>query len=199
MTNQEIKTKEALSFMGYKELREISQSELDLSFKALSHKMNPETTTLEKYKDGKDYLLLLEYYNYLSDIKRTNETIRNILDPENKTYDYQEEKPEIKEEINDTNNQSFENSNTNTANNYNEFGNPAFSQIKIADKPSIFSIILSLLFPIYGVLMFVFSRRITPKASKWYLIFGIIGFAINVAITIYLMYSDLGLMVGTDL
>ena len=51
MTNQEIKTKNALAFMGYTEIREISKSELDLSFKALSHKMNPETTDIEKYKD----------------------------------------------------------------------------------------------------------------------------------------------------
>ncbi len=186
MTDQEIKTQEALNFMGYKELREISQSELDLSFKALSHKMNPETTTIEKYKDGKDYLLLLEYYNYLSDIKRTNETIRNILDPENKTYDYQDEKPEVKEEAVD--NQASINNNNQQS--YNEYPNPGFSDVQIVDKPSILSIIISLLIPIYGVLMFVLSRRFTPKSSKWYLIFAIIGFSINVVLTIILFLQD---------
>lgn len=186
MTDQEIKTQEALNFMGYKELREISQSELDLSFKALSHKMNPETTTIEKYKDGKDYLLLLEYYNYLSDIKRTNETIRNILDPENKTYDYQDEKPDVKEEAVD--NQASINNNNQQS--YNEYPNPGFSDVQIVDKPSILSIIISLLIPIYGVLMFVLSRRFTPKSSKWYLIFAIIGFSINVVLTIILLLQD---------
>ena len=186
MTDQEIKTQEALNFMGYKELREISQSELDLSFKALSHKMNPETTTIEKYKDGKDYLLLLEYYNYLNDIKRTNETIRNILDPENKTYDYQDEKPEVKEEAVD--NQASINNNNQQS--YNEYPNQGFSDVQIVDKPSILSIIISLLIPIYGVLMFVLSRRFTPKSSKWYLIFAIIGFSINVVLTIILLLQD---------
>lgn len=186
MTDQEIKTQEALNFMGYKELREISQSELDLSFKALSHKMNPETTTIEKYKDGKDYLLLLEYYNYLNNIKRTNETIRNILDPENKTYDYQDEKPEVKEEAVD--NQASINNNNQQS--YNEYPKPGFSDVQIVDKPSILSIIISLLIPIYGVLMFVLSRRFTPKSSKWYLIFAIIGFSINVVLTIILLLQD---------
>ncbi len=173
MTNQEIKTRDALAFIGYKELREISKSELDLSFKALSYKMNPETTTIEKYKDGKDYLLLLEYYKYLSDIKRTNETIRNILYPDNKTYDYQDEKPQVEEKI-----QSEADVRANT-NNFEENPNVTFEEINIPDKPSILYIILSFIFPIFGVIMFILTRIITPKSSKFYLIFGIVGYVIN--------------------
>ena len=169
MTNQEIKTKNALAFMGYTEIREISKSELDLSFKALSHKMNPETTDIEKYKDGKDYILLLDYYNYLSDIKRTNETIRNILFPDSKTYEYQEEKPVSNEATQDTINEQQASS----------LNNIPFEEINIPDRPSVLYIILSILFPIFGVIMFILTKRITPKSSKVYLIVAIVGYVLN--------------------
>ena len=181
MTEQEIKTIEALNFMGYNDLREISKSELDLSFKALSNKMNPNTTTIEKYKDGNDYIKLVSYYSYLSDIKRTNETIRNILDPSNKTYDYQDEKPEIKQEepIDNDVKPSIVDSEGRRL--------PEFSDIQIIDRPRIWIIILSFLLPIYGIIMFIFSRRLTPKASKWYLVFAIIGFVTNFILELYLI------------
>ena len=185
MTEQEIKTQQALIFMGYKELREISKSELDLSFKAMSYKINPETCTNEKYKDGKDYLLLLEYYNYLSDIKRTNETIRNILNPENKTYQYQDEKPEEKVEENLLGENVVADE---IPNNQNQGVRPTYTEVQIIDRPSILSLILSFFIPIYGIIMFIFSRRITPKSAKWYLIVGIIGYVINfIILMVYFM------------
>lgn len=182
MTEQEIKTKNALAFIGYKEIREISKSELDLSFKALSYKMNPETTNIDKYKDGKDYLLLLEYYNYLSDIKRTNETIRNILYPNEKTYDYQDEKPETAEAI-------HENISNQAEANTNEIPNISIEEFKIPDRPSVLYIILSILFPIFGVLMFFLTRRITPKSSKVYLIISIVGYILNFGVMFLYFYS----------
>ena len=193
MTDQELKTTQALAFMGFNELKEISQSELDLSFKILSNRMNPETCKNEKYKDGKDYLLLLEYYNYLNDIKRTNETIRNILDPENKTYQYQDEKPEAKvEDINpEEPRQSMSNE---TPLDLKKPQFDAANYYELEDKPRIWIIILSLLLPLYGLIMFFLSRRLTPKASKWYLTFAIIGEVINVLIYIFLYPKMLGLM-----
>ena len=193
MTNQELKTTNALLFMGYTDLREISQSELDLSFKALSRRMNPETCTNEKYKDGKDYLLLLEYYNYLSDIKRTNETIRNILDPENKTYQYQDEKPEPKPEVIENLNPNPGMSNETPM----DLTKPQFnasSYYEIEDKPRIWIIVLSLLLPLYGLIMFFLSRRLTPKAAKWYLAFAIIGEVINVLVYIFFYPQLLGIL-----
>lgn len=178
MTEQELKTKNALAFMGYTEIREISKSELDLSFKALSYKMNPETTDIEKYKDGKDYILLLDYYNYLSDIKRTNETIRNILFPDSKTYEYQDEKPQVEATVEAEGTASEAKPNI------------QFEEIKIPDKPSVLYIILSILFPIFGVLMFILTRRITPKSSKVYLIVAIVGYVLNF-ISIFWFYMSM--------
>lgn len=182
MTEQEIKTKNALAFMGYKEIREISKSELDLSFKALSYKMNPETTDIEKYKDGKDYLLLLDYYNYLSDIKRTNETIRNILFPDTKTYEYQDEKPKVDPKFDETTNEGTIGATANP--------NVQFEEIKIPDKVSVLYVILSILFPIFGVLMFILTRRITPKSSKVYLIVAIVGYVLNF-VSLFLFYLSM--------
>ena len=177
MTEQEIKTQQALVFMGYKELKEISKSDLDLSFKALSYKMNPTTASNPKYQDGNDYLKLLEYYNYLSDIKRTNETIRNILNPNEKTYLYQDEKPEEKKE-------ELNNDNINEA----SYGDHdlfkdnliILEEVKIVDKPRFFLILLSFIMPLFGIVMFILNRSIMPKASKFYLIFGILGYIFNV-------------------
>jgi len=188
---QELKTKIALEFMGFTELREISQSELDLSFKVKSHKYNPETCTNEKYKDGKDYLLLLEYYNYLSDIKRTNETIRNIINPDEKTYQYQDEKPKVEDEFKDGlfKEEDFIND-SNTTNNsnqeFNEAPKPQYVNVQVVDRPRIWIIIISLLIPLFGIIMFALSKPLTPKAAKWYLIFAIIGFIINLILEIFL-------------
>lgn len=179
MTEQEIKTQQALVFMGYKELKEISKSDLDLSFKALSHKMNPVTATNPKYQDGKDYLLLLDYYNYLSDIKRTNETIRNLLNPNEKTYQYQDEKPEVKVEVNNSN------ENINNEDIFSQNG-IVIEELKIEDKPRVWMVILSFLFPLFGIVLFILNRRIMPKASKFYLIFGILGYIINFVLYLWM-------------
>ena len=185
MTEQEIKTQQALVFMGFTELKEISQSELDLTFKLMSNRMNPGTCSNEKYKDGKDYLLLLEYYNYLSDIKRTNETIRNILDPNNKTYDYQDEKPKVEEEERDYINGLFTEEELKNMESNNS--KPTYNGgIEILDKPRFWIVLLSVLIPLYGILMFFLSKRLTPKAAKWYLVFAIIGYIIN--LVVYMLY-----------
>ena len=168
MTSQELKTKQALESLGFNELREVSKRELDFSYKALS----------ERYQNNIELLNgLNENYEYLSDIKRTNETIRNILYPNEKTYLYQEEIPEeeIRKNIIDNNiNESF---------NFEELR----ENVKIVDKPRAINIILSLLIPLYGILEFILVRKFLPKAAKWYLICGIIGYVISFIVMFYLV------------
>ena len=182
MTSQEIKTKEALRYLGFNKIQEVSKRELDFSYKALS----------DRYKNNIEAKLKLdEYYEYLSDIRRTNETIRNILDPNNKTYMYQDEIPEseIRKNIIDNNN---ENINNNTVNeNINDNANFSFDNIndavRVADKPSALNIVLSLLIPLYGILEFILLRKILPKAAKWYLVCAIIGEVISFVLMFYLV------------
>ena len=175
MTQEEIKTKEALAFLGYNCDREVTSKELYFSYLGLSNRYNPETCVNDEYKDGEAFKKLNECYDYLkNDICRVNETIRNILDPQHKTYVYQKEKPQeaVKPEPVEAmpNNQ-----------NMNQNLNPTFREgnIMIADKPSFFGILLSILIPIYGIINYFIVKRVQPRASKWYLLIGIIGLILN--------------------
>ena len=175
MTQEEIKTKEALATLGYNADREVTGKELYYSFLGLSNRYNPEVNPTSG-----DTLMLRrvnDAYEYLSkNICRVNETIRNIIDPLHKTYIYQEEKPVEAEPINKTNpiddNQSM-----------NQNLNPQYrGNLVIVDKPSVFGIILSILIPIYGIINFFIVRKVQPRASKWYLLIGIIGMILNMVI-----------------
>lgn len=180
MTSQELKTKQALESLGFNELREVSKRELDFSYKALS----------ERYQNNIELLNRLnENYEYLSDIKRTNETIRNILYPNEKTYLYQDEIPEEEIRKNIIDNNTNESSNENVNQNLNESFNfeELRESVKIVDKPRAINIILSLLIPLYGILEFILVRKFLPKAAKWYLICGIIGYVISFIVMFYLV------------
>jgi hypothetical protein len=76
-------TKEALMTLGF-EVREVSKRELELSYLALkdSYTNSGNKELLEKVNNAYQYLT--------KDIRVTNEVIRNILEPNNKTYFYQE-------------------------------------------------------------------------------------------------------------
>ena len=171
MTNEEIKTKEALQYLGFKVDKEVTSKELYYAYLGLSNIYDPNKTDNPKYMDGEAFRLLNEHYNYVSsDICRTNETIRNILNPQNKTYEYQAEKPHqgIPAHENEANSAPAQNY-------YKEV-------VVIKDKPSILNIILAFLVPLYGILNYFLVKRFMPKASKWYLIFGILGFIANILI-----------------
>ena len=180
MTNEEIKTKEALACLGYSCNREVTSKELYYSYLGLKTRYNPETCVDEQYKDGLAYKRLNDCYEYLSEnICRVNETIRNIIDPLHKTYVYQDEKPEeakkpevVPEIVNQ--NEAGMRPNMNNMN------------VMIVDKPSVFSIILSILVPIYGIINYFLVKRLQPKASKWYLLIGIVGMILNMLIMLYL-------------
>lgn len=180
MTNEEIKTKEALAYLGYNCDREVTGKELYYSYLGLKSRYNPETCVEEQYKDGVAYKKLNEYYDYLSkNICRVNETIRNIIDPAHKTYVYQEEAPKKEEapEILDPRTDEDEPGMKPSLNNMN---------VMIVDKPSIFSIILSIMVPIYGIINYFLVKRLQPKASKWYLLIGILGMILNMLVLLYL-------------
>jgi len=96
MTLVEEKTKEALEALGIGIKREVTLKELEFSFMGLERRYSPEYTLDEKYKDGIYFNKLKAHFEYVaSDICRTNEAIRNILDPDNKTYEYQEKPIDI--------------------------------------------------------------------------------------------------------
>lgn len=165
----------ALKYFGF-EIKEITKRDLDIVYQAYSERLNPETTPFEEYKNGYEYKTMLKYYNLLSDIRKTNEVIDSILNPKVE---------EIKNaEILD--NYEPKNENTEASDFNQDFSgaklNPAYTKDGILDRPTVLSSILSVLMPIYGFLVSAFTWRITPKAAKWYLVFAVIGVAINAMI-----------------
>lgn len=172
MTSEEKRVLEALNYFGF-EVKELSSRELEYTY--LSFKSELEG------KDEAEYKIMESHYAELKDIRRTNEIIHNVLDPEHKEHWYTETehvegvKPEIIDgPIPNENPEQILRTN--------------FGDVKIVDKPSIFNIIISLLIPLYGFLTSMVIRSFMPKASRWYLIFAIIGFVINFAILIVFNY-----------
>ena len=164
----------ALNYFGF-EIKEITKRDLDLVFQAYSERLNPDTTPFEEYKNGYEYQTMLRYYNLLSDIRTTNEVIDSILNPkpeEPKVEILDNYEPKTEEASNNDFNQDFSGAKL----------NPAYTKDGILDRPTVLSSILSVLMPIYGFLVSAFTWRISPKAARWYLIFGIIGFIINAAV-----------------
>ena len=178
----------ALNYFGF-ELKEITKRDLDIVYSAYEEKLNPEKTTIEEYKNGYEYKTMLRYYNLLSDIRKTNEVIDEILNPKPEVevinnpeiLDNYEPKGEASASFN--NNQSY-----NNADNYSNEAklDPRYTPDGILDRPSPLSIILAILIPLYGILISIFTWRLAPKASKWYLLCGIIGFILN--FIIYFLY-----------
>ena len=169
MNNEELMVSEALNYFGFG-IREVSQRELKYTFLSFDNELNPNTCTNEMYKDGIEYNKMLKYYDLIKDVRKTNEIVHNILSPNHKEHFYTEgEKteevinPEIVDEI-----PHQERMNQNP-----------FGDVKIVDKPSVFSILISLLLPIYGLISSILVRPLMPKASRWYLVFAILGFVLN--------------------
>ena len=166
----ELMTKESLKTLGF-EVREVSKRELELSYIALKDKYetNSNKKLLEKVTSA---------YNYLTkDIRVTNEVIRNILDPLNKTYIY-EEKPEgfIEEKKEDDSNEDIRDSRP--------VYNNRQGEIKVIDKPSVFIFVMCVFLPVYGFLNFAALKRLMPKSSKVYLVAGILGFILEILLLI---------------
>ncbi|MGM9970021.1 MAG: hypothetical protein ACI35S_06470 [Anaeroplasma sp.] len=178
MTSEEIKVKEALEVLGYKEIREVTKKEIYYSFIGLEKIYNPQTCTNSEYINGDAYKRLQEAYEYLSnDICKTNELIRNILDPNHKEFVYSinyEKSNEVKPEIIDDykpNKKENINNNINNA-----------QAVVLRDKPSIINLMLSFLVPFYGFLYYFLVKKMTTKAAKWYLVAALIGVIVNILI-----------------
>lgn len=114
ITLVEIKTKEALDALGIGTSKEVTSRDLQFVFLGLERKYSPEYTQNELYKDGVKFNELKAYYEYVSsDICRTNEAIWNIIDPDNATYEYQDDPNINTEAINELEESNNTNSNYN--------------------------------------------------------------------------------------
>lgn len=206
MTLVEIKTKEALDALAIGTSKEVTSRDLQFAFMGLERKYSPEYTQEDIYKDGVKFNELKAYYEYVSsDICRTNEAIRNIIDPEHATYEYQD-RPNINNAtLNDIEgNANSISGNYNTLDGVNSYGtqanvsynnekptfNPnAYYGYQEQDKVSIMTIMLIFLMPIYGLIVFFMFRKFKPKASKWYLFWTVIAFIANFIVTYLLMQN----------
>ena len=207
MTLVEIKTKEALDALGIGTSKEVTSRDLQFVFLGLERKYSPEYTQNELYKDGVKFNELKAYYEYVSsDICRTNEAIRNIIDPDNATYEYQDNpniNTEVINELEDSNNtnSSYNSLEGSSPNQYGREANLSYTNEKptynpnayydyqMQDKVSIMTVMLIFLFPLYGLVVFFMFRKIKPKSSKWYLFWTIIGFILNFIANYYLVQS----------
>ncbi len=187
MTELELQYKEALEYFGF-EIKEITKRDLDFTYRAYEERMNPKTTIFDGYKDGKEYEKMQKYYELLSDIRKTNEVINNILNPkEEKKPDIIIENPEIVDSYEKSEN------NFNYKNNYNTNhdsvkGYSGYQSETLVDRPRILSLLLSLLLPIYGIIISIATWRIAPKSAKWYLVFGIIGSVLSFVLEFFFYY-----------
>ena len=177
MNNEELKVKEALEYFGFG-VREVSSKELKYTYLSFENRLNPNTCDNEIYKDGIEYNKMLAYYEEIKDVRRTNEIVHNILNPEHKEHFYTEgEKVEvINPEIIDNNEEQP----------IPEGVRVRLGDIRIVDRPSLMTSLISILVPIYGFIASVMIRPIKPKASRWYLVFGLIGFIVNLVLMYFL-------------
>lgn len=167
MTDVENKTVNYLKLLGFNELSTIDEKTLKQAYLKNAKIYHPDTCQNESYKDGKMFSAIKEAYDFLSnDINRTNETINNILNPNNKTYNYQDEF-------------MYENQYANGGTPFQGYAFYSGQNIKPKDKPSIFSMFLCFIMPFMGFFMFVMTKRIMPKASKWYAIASVLGIVVT--------------------
>ena len=106
-------------------------------------------------------------YDYLYDhMELLNEAIHNQLNPEHETHEYSYSWEDVKEvqgevvEENPMNEATFSK---------NELP-------KVKDRPTVFAAVLSFVSPFIGIIMFILTRRVTPKSSFLYLSLAIVGF-----------------------
>lgn len=171
MTREEMKVLEYLKVLQIDSDHEISRSELKDSFLYLE--ANIKNETIEFAKDAR-YIKLKEAYDYLYDhIELLNEAIHNILNPNEQThlYSYSYEEPvKVSQEEEPLKEIPIENLN---------------KMPEIKDRPTAAGIVLSLLSPLIGVMMFIFTKKITPKSSWLYLGLAIVSFIISYLLLYY--------------
>ena len=148
---------DALKFFNL-EIKEISSRDLHLVY--LGYK--------NKYENNIEMLNKIELnYLILKDIQKTNDAINNYLNP--KVEEVKTEVVEIEENINK------EEINETIKPKYDPYNEP----VEIKDRPTVFGTVFALLIPLYGLFIFFFLRRITPKTAKFYLVLAIIGYIIS--------------------
>lgn len=159
---------DALNYFGIG-IRQITKRELDIIYSAYNQKLNPNITDDDRFKDGIEFARMQKYYSLLSDVSIVNGVVDEILNPK----PAEEVRPPLltEEEFH----QEFNNEDMKRQ--YHDL-----PRKEILDRPTPFSIIFSILFPLYGFLLSIFTWRIAPRSAKWYLFFGIIGFLINFSV-----------------
>ena len=159
MTIEEKKALEALHIMEITPDHTITRLELKESFLSLS----------EKYKDNNEkYNKMKNAYDYLYDhMELLNEAIHNRLNPchERHEYSYSWEEKKVEEVEGEVVDEKPINEAT-----FNPNELP-----KVKDRPTVFAAVLSFVSPLIGIIMFILTRRITPKSSFLYLTLAIVG------------------------
>ena len=159
MTIEEKKALDALHIMEITPDHTITRLELKESFLSLS----------EKYKDNNEkYNKMKNAYDYLYDhMELLNEAIHNRLNPchERHEYSYSWEEKKVEEVEGEVVDEKPINEAT-----FNPNELP-----KVKDRPTVFAAVLSFVSPLIGIIMFILTRRITPKSSFLYLTLAIVG------------------------
>lgn len=179
MTKEETKAINYLLILELIPTHFVTRLELKEQFLSLSSKYD----NLDN--DSKIYFKIKEAYDYLYDhIELLNEAIHNKLNPEEETHNhsfYYEEEKKVEEKPhlnNDVRNETPVSGNLAT--------NPNDMPL-IQDRPSLFMLILSLVSPLLGFLFFFITKKVTPKSSWLYLIFGIISLGLSYFLLMKLM------------
>ena len=159
MTIEEKKALEALHIMELTPDHTITRLELKESFLSLSEKYMDNSEKYNKMKNAYDYL-----YDHM---ELLNEAIHNQLNPSHETHEYSyswEEKKveEVQGEVVDAKPRDEATFNPNEL-------------PKVKDRPTVFAAVLSFVSPLIGIIMFILTRRITPKSSFLYLTLAIVG------------------------
>lgn len=159
MTIEEKKALEALHIMEITPDHTISRLELKESFLSLSEKYMDNSEKYNKMKNAYDYL-----YDHM---ELLNEAIHNRLNPchERHEYSYSWEEKKVEEVQGEVA----------SANPINEATFNPNELPKVKDRPTVFAAVLSLVSPLIGIIMFILTRRITPKSSFLYLFLAIVG------------------------
>ena len=156
MTIEEKKALEALHIMELTPNHTITRLELKESFLSLSEKYMDNSEKYNKMKNAYDYL-----YDHM---ELLNEAIHNRLNPGHETHEYSYSFEDVKE----VQGEVVDNPKNEATFNPNELP-------KVKDRPTVFAAVLSFVSPLIGIIMFILTRRITPKSSFLYLSLAIVG------------------------
>ena len=169
MTSRE-KILQCLSILDVSYEKEITLLDIKQKYLYFAKIYNPEN---EGYEDGKKYYEMKAAYDSLYDhIDLVNEEINRINSgvPDSEKVVVEEKVEEVKNETFDQNQQ---------------IPRPTpITDIQVKDRPTVFGVLMSILSPIVGVILFAILRRAAPKASLVYLIIGILGFVLNLVVYI---------------